>query len=266
MRRLGQALAIAGILLLFSPEWVPFDPLVVRGAALALFLGGLTLAVLASILANLPAAARMDPLADDALPIPCEPLVEDLLALGFQRLGPVLRVHMEPMASLVPLWHPAEQCYATVFHSCGAPGQAHYDIVTVFEPGEAGLTSAANPAAGVLPPAPGAFLQIFPGAAPQELLERHREGRDHLARAAVLRPRPCCDRFQDLLAQALRRQRVAFLRSPLRHTWIALWRVLTKRVPALGPVASQAATPERLEQLSDPRARAETDDALFVGR
>jgi hypothetical protein len=260
MRRLGQALAIAGVLLLFSPDWVPLDPAPVRIAAAGLFLVGLTMAVLGAVLGNLPEAARMHAVGDERIPAVCLPLVRRIEALGFARLGPALRVHLEPEASIVPLWHAADRAYATVFVSDGAPAQAHYDFVTVFEPGEIALTSAANPAAGVLPPSRGAFLQIFPGATPENLVERHREGRDHLARAAGVDPRPCCTSFEELLARALRGQRHAFLAAPLRHTWTALWRVLTKRTPALGPVAAQAGTRDRIDALASPLARAK--DAL----
>jgi hypothetical protein len=264
MRRLGQSLAIAGVLLLFNPEWVPLDPGIVRAAAAALLLVGLTVAVLGAVLGSLPENARMDSLPDEHIPAPCLPLVARIEALGFARLGPALRVHLEPMATIVPLWHAAERSYATVFVSDGAPAQAHFDFVTVFEPGEVALTSAANPGAGVLPPSHGAFLQIFPGAAPETLVEHHREGRDHLAHAAGVQPRPCCADFGELLARALWRQRVAFLRAPLRHTWIALGRTLSKRTPALGPVAAQAATRDRIDALADPLARADAEDVLAV--
>jgi hypothetical protein len=265
MRRLGQSLAIAGVVLLVSPEWVPLEvsPWAIRGAAAALFLSGLTVAVLGAILAGLPREAVLDALPDEAIPEPCRPLVLRCEALGFERLGPALRVRLEPAVSVVPFWHAAERTYATVFLSDGAPTRAHYDFVTVFEPGDVGLTSVATPAAGVLPPPRGSFLQMFPNAAPEELLERHREGRKHLEQAGNLRTRPRCAGFEELLAQALRRQRGSFLRAPLRHTWLALWRVLTKRMPALGPVAAQAATRDRLDALADPRAEAERD--AFAG-
>lgn len=256
MRNLGQALAIASVLLFFSPGWVPLDPLVVRVAAAALFVVGLTIAVLGAVTSNLPEDARMDPLPDEEVPDPCLPLVERIEALGFARLGLAQRVLLKPMASIVPLWHAAHQAYATVFVSDGAPTTAHYDFATIFE-GKVGLTSAANPGAGVLPLAPGTFLQIFPGNQPEDLLRRHLEGVGQLAQAASLRLAPRCDRFEDLLADALRRQRHAFLKAPLRHTWTALWRVVSKRTPVLGPVLDQRATRDRIDALSNPLARAD---------
>jgi hypothetical protein len=75
MRRAGQLLTILGILLLFSPEWLPMDAWAARGIAVAAFLVGLTVTVLGSILGNLPADARMDAL-DERVPAPCAPLVE----------------------------------------------------------------------------------------------------------------------------------------------------------------------------------------------
>jgi hypothetical protein len=262
MRRLGQALAIAAIFLLFSPEWLPLDPWIVRAAAAAALLVGLTVSVLGAVLGSLPENARMDALDDECIPAPCVPLVEAIEALGFLRLGPARRVHLEPMATIVPLWNAAHRAYATVFASDGAPAQAHYDFVTVFEPGDVGLTSAATPSAGVLPLARGSFAQIFRGATPEELLPRHLEGCAQLAQAASLRPAPCADRFEELLALALRRQRHAFLKAPLRHTWTALWRVVSKKTPVLGPVLAQRDTRDRLEALANPLAHA--DDALAV--
>jgi hypothetical protein len=262
MRRVGQALAIVGVLLLFSPDWVPLDPWFVRALAATALVAGLTVSVFGAILGSLPEDARMDPLDDTSIPPPCMPLVEAIEALGFARLGPAQRVRLEPMASIVPLWHGTHRAYATVFVSDGAPSQAHYDFVTVFEPASVGLTSAATPAAGVLPPARASFLQIFPGAAPADLFPRHLEGCEGLSRAASLRPAPCADRFDELLARALRGQRHAFLRAPLGHTWTALWRVVTKRTPALGPVLEQRDTRDRLEALANPIAHA--DDALAL--
>ena len=264
MRRLGQSLAIAGAILFYSPEWIPLDAGLVRALAAALFLGALTMAVRGAVLGSLRENTRMTALPDDAIHGPCLRLVGNIEALGFARLGPALRVHIDPEASIVPLWNAAERTYATVFASDGEPAQAHYDFVTVFEPGEVALTSAANRSAGVLPQPRGVFLQIFPGAAPETLIERHREGRDHVARAAGVQPRPCCADFEELLARALRRQRHAFLTAPLRNTWIALWRTVSKRTPALGPVAAQAATRDRIDALADPLARADADDVLAV--
>ncbi len=261
MRRLGQSLAVLSILLAFSPDWVPLDPWLVRGGAATFFLVGLTIAVLGAVLASLPQHTRMDAIEDDAVPSPCLALVHGIEALGFGRLGPALRVHLEPRASLVPLWHAADRTYATVFVSDGAPAQAHFDFVTILETGRVALTSAANPAAGVLPQAQGAFLQIFPGAAPETLLERHREGRDHIAAATRTQPQPCCANFEELLRLALRRQREVFLRAPIRQTWTALFRVLTKRTPVLGAVAEQKLARAWLDAW-DPLARADADDVL----
>jgi hypothetical protein len=260
MRRLGQAVAILAVFLLFSPDWVPLDPAIVRVVAGGLLAAGLTAAVLGSVLGSLPSNAVMDEIAD--VPPVCGPLVEEIESLGFTRLGPARRVHLDPKASIVPFWSAAHRCYATVFSSDGAPAQAHYDFVTVFEPGDVGLTSAATPSAGVLPPARGSFLQIFPGAAPGDLLRRHLEGVEALGGAASLRPAACAESFDDLLAAALRRQREAFLRMPLFHTWTALWRVVIRRVPSLGPVLEQKHTRDRLDALANPLAHA--DEALAV--
>ncbi|MCK6458392.1 MAG: hypothetical protein L6Q95_00685 [Planctomycetes bacterium] len=262
MRRLGQAVAILAVFLLFSPDWVPLDPAIVRVVAGGLLAAGLTAAVLGSVLGSLPSKAVMDEVADESIPAPCVPLMEEIEALGFARLGPARRVHLAPGASIVPFWSAAHRCYATAFASDGAPAQAHYDFVTVFEPGDVGLTSAATPSAGVLPPARGSFLQIFPGAAPGDLLRRHIEGVEALGGAASLRPAACAESFDDLLAAALRRQREAFLRAPLFHTWMALWRVASRRVPAIGPVLEQRDTRDRLDALANPLAHA--DEALAV--
>ncbi len=248
MRRIGQSLAIAGALLSFSPDWLPFETGTGRVIALGLFFVGLTVAVMGAVLGSLPENARKTAIGN-GIPAVCQPLVRRIEGLGFARLGPALRVHLEPAAYLVPLWHEADRMYSTVFASDGAPTKAHYDFVTVFEPGEVALTSAANVAAGVLPPSDGSFLQIFPGENPETLVERHRDGCEHLARAARVQPRPRAASFEALLAGAMRRQRHAFLRAPLRNTWTALLRVVTKRTPAIGPVGEQAATGDRLEAL-----------------
>jgi len=96
--------------------------------------------------------------------------------------------------------------------------------------------------------------------APSAVLQRHDQGAEHMAREAGLRPAPRCDRFEELLARALRRQRRAFLKAPVRNTWTALWRVLRKSSPALGPVSAQPATRARLEAV----ATTPVEDAVAV--
>ena len=76
MRRIGQALALGGVLILFSPGWLPLDPAAARGIAGAMFLVGLTVAVAGAILGSLPADARMDPL--PGTPEACAPRLHDL--------------------------------------------------------------------------------------------------------------------------------------------------------------------------------------------
>jgi hypothetical protein len=248
MRKAGTFLAIACIVLFFSPGWLPFEPGLVRFLAPLLFVAGLTMAVLGAVLGNLPEHARMTPLAD-AVPAACRGLLARMQELGFARLGPVLRVHLDPGATIVPLWSETERTYATVFVSDGAPGKAHFDFVTVLD-GEVGLTSSPNPAAGVLPQSPRSFLQIFANEEPETLLGRHLEGRDQLARAARVEPKPRCASFEALLAGALRRQRQSFLRAPLRNTWTALWRVVTKSTPDRGPVLAQPGARGRIDSFA----------------
>jgi hypothetical protein len=248
MRRFGQGLAIVSIFLFFSPGWLPFEEGTARAVVSALFLVGLTVAVMGAVLGSLPEKAKITTIGH-GIPAVCQPLVRRIEDLGFERLGDSLRVHLDPPAYLVPLWNEADRTYSTVFASDGAPTKAHFDFVTMFQPGEVALTSSANVGAGVLPPAEGSFLQIIQGESPEELLEYHRQGCEHLTRAARVEPRAKAATFEYLLENALRRQRVAFLRAPLRNTWTALFRVLRKSSPAVGPVGQQPATQARIDAL-----------------
>jgi hypothetical protein len=248
MRRFGQALAIVSVFLFFSPDWVPLEAGMARVVVAVLFSVGLTVAVMGAVLGSLPENAKITSIGH-GIPAVLQPLVRRIEGLGFERLGSALRVHLEPPAYLVALWHEGDRTYSTVFASDGAPDKAHFDYVTMFQPGEVGLTSSANVGAGVLPPADGSFLQIFPGEAPEQLLECHRQGCEHLVHAARVQPRAKAATFEFLLAGALARQRAAFMRAPLRNTWTALFRVLRKSSPAVGPVGQQPATQARIDAL-----------------
>jgi hypothetical protein len=207
---------------------------------LAAALVGLLLVALTGvqILANLPADIRMAPLAD-APDVSVSDLVTRLGALGFVAAGPPLRVEIAPPATLVPLVNEAEQCYATVFRTGTVPAKTAYDFVSILQGDRGGLTSGPEPGGTALPAAPGSLRQAFPGATPEQVFAHHREAAGYLRGRGLSLRRVSAASFAADFRESFRRQRAAFLRSPLTGAITTLWRASTGRSPHVGPIRQQ---------------------------
>lgn len=209
----------------------------------------LVLAIAFMIGLNLPADVAVTPLGRQLDPSLAE-LAGRIRALGFADAGPPYEIGMSPPASLVALVHPSEPVYAAVYRTGTVPPVLNFDFVSILDGFRGGLTTNPDVRGATLPPAPGAFRQVFPGGSVEELYTRHLEG------VAFLRTRgfPCkrvsAATFVDDFKRSIARQREAFLASPLGTTLSALVRSVTGRVPDVGPLAAQAGIDARLRQVS----------------
>lgn len=241
MRWISHAIGMLGAIFLFAPEWLPFD--LPGAASVAVGLGVLVVgtvgAVLFAILRNLPESLEFGPMHGHALPGTFHDLVSRFERAGFQTFGEPVVARLHPEATVVGLRNPSERAYATVFLTHSSPPRVACDVVTIFGRGEEGLTTAAEPGAGVLPLAPGEHLQIYPGAPVETLLLRHREGVAAMSRGGR-QPRLLPLAIEELLRISIRRKRQAFLRSPLLHALVAIGRTVTKRSPYHRPVTGAA--------------------------
>jgi hypothetical protein len=163
--------------------------------------------------------------------------------LGFAPLGTRMHAPLRPPVVFLGFVQRSQHTFATVYE-VGQPAlRVHFDFVTVFE-GGAMLTTVSSIEAGALPARPGAFMQILPAATKVQLLAAHRDGVSLLA-VKGLRPMSTAattpEQLHELVRASIAKQRAGFDAAPLRTTWIALWRTLTRRNPHLRPFAEQLA-------------------------
>lgn len=208
-------------------------------------------AVYGGVMRNLPEELDLDNVVDDDdLPPEVVELVDAYAAAGFARCGPALYVPLVPPALLVPMLRPGEPVYGSVIHSLSAPVRTIHDFVTVFEQGDAVLTTCQDWSAGVLPAGPTDLRQIFQGADVPELYERHRAGVRFL-REQGLRPKPARpDGYEEGLRRSFPRNRRVFREARIRNTLGSIRRVLTKRTGHEGPIATQPRTAACLRSLT----------------
>jgi len=212
------------------------------------------LLVLASVpliaLANLPENVRMTALGDREIPSELVKKRESFLALGFRDAAPPLRVEIAPAAVLLGFVHEREPVYASAYRTDTVPPRVGFDLVSILDGERGGLTTNADPQGAVLPAAPGAFRQVLPQAGPPELFEAHLEGIRYLRERGVeVRP-VSAETFRIDLERALRKQREAFLASPVRGTLLLFWRAATKQVPFVGRLREQRIAARQLEALT----------------
>jgi len=177
--------------------------------------------------------------ATESVPAPLLAVVEAYEACGFRALREPLLVRAQVLTLLVPLHHEEEGLYATVFLPRARGRRLGYDVVSFLADEAAFLTTAMDPLVGASPGWAGSFRQILPGAAPAEMVEGHRAALAHLARLGFEACDPGPERFEALFSTAFRREREAFMRAPLRHTLVGVWRSASGQSPFRGPLADQ---------------------------
>lgn len=243
-------------------ELLPWTVTVPLGAlGLAVFT---LVAVYRGVMRNLPEEIDLDhAVAEDDLPPAAVALVDAYAALGFERVGSALYVPLQPPAILVPMLRPGEPVYGSVIHSLAPQPRTIHDFITVFEQGDAVLTTCQDWSAGVLPAGPADLRQIFQGAAPADLYARHREGvrflREQGLRPKLARPHG----YEEGLRRSFRRSRRVFRQARIGNTLGSIKRVLAKRSGHEGPIGSQPRTAACLRSLTG-ALREETLDPVEV--
>ncbi len=208
------------------------------------------------ILANLPAKVRIDPLPDDlALPAEVNRLMGDYLALGFQRIGPPMRIHVAPPALMIGLAKPELGIYGTIFQIPANPPKVSYDMVSIirmpksFTSDHGGLTTSPEPGAGTLPLSAGTFMQIIREAPVKQLYRQHLLALEWLDQNKLPCDRAAAQAFHERIGEYLARHRKYYLTNPLLFTLIAVWRSITKLSPYLGNLSEQRIAQKQVEFL-----------------
>src|SRR5438034_988064 len=118
--------------------------------------------------------------------------------------------------------------------------------------GGVGLTTSPSRSAAVLHATPGALRQVFPGADAATLLARHREALAWLSTQGICaRPLRGAE-FETLFRSAMERHRAAFRAARLRFAFTAIWRVVSRTTPNLGPLPQQRAARAEIRRLARP--------------
>ena len=224
-----------------------------------LLLAGLALLVLAvsfagvSIWTSHDPGVRLDP-APWQRPHPgVRRLLDAVAELSFTPVGPPRRA--DDPARMV-LWghvHEKLPAYATVFDA-DSPygGRTACDIVSLLSADRGVLITASEVWEGVMPPYPGEFRQVFPGAVPAELLARHLAALEFLS-SRGLAPRAVSTASWEADLRAVEGQRRRnFLRRPMTTTALVIWRSLRGTTPYLGALSSQPSVARQLRRAAAP--------------
>jgi hypothetical protein len=240
--------ALLGWLLVSPPEafaalgaWRPVVLAAIVGAALLAFTG----VSLAASLPERPALAPYggEPTADVAR------LLDAFRGLGFEPCEPPLVADLKPSATLWVLAHREAGCFASVYRTGTLPPRAGFDCISEIEGGRGALSSVADPAAAVLPLAPGSFKQVLAGASPEALFDFHRRAHAFLAGRGVRFERAAPGGVAEGVARSLARQRAVVVGNPLRAAALTLWRATTRTTPYALPVERQSSTEEQVRRL-----------------
>jgi hypothetical protein len=183
-------------------------------------------------------------------------LLEAVAELGFEPVGPPRRA--DDPARMV-LWgqvHRTLPVYATVFDA-DSPygGRTACDLISLLADDRGVLITAGEVWEGVMPPYPGEFRQILPGAGPADLLAAHLVALEFLSpRGFTPRTLSTASWEPDLRSVEGRRRR-QFLRWPLTTSALVIWRSLRGGTPYLGPLAAQPSVAGQLRRALGPVSR-----------
>jgi hypothetical protein len=224
-----------------------------------LLLAGLALLALAvafagvSIWTSHDPGVRLDPVPWQRPHPGVRRLLDAVAGLGFAPVGPPLRA--DDPAHMV-LWghvHGKLAAYATVFDA-DSPygGRTACDIVSLLAADRGVLITASELWEGVMPPYPGEFRQVFPGAAPAELLERHVEALAFLASRGLPSAAVSAADWEANLRKVEGQRRRNFLRWPMMNSTLVIWRSLRGTSPYLGVLPLQPSAARQLRRAAAP--------------
>jgi len=232
--------------------WLPLPPSLVAWrplVGLLLMAFGLLVTVAIQMAIGLPENPKVEPAADESLPLEALFLITQLQELGFVPVHPPLRVYLRPAALLWPFINSDLQLTAAVYSTGTIPVRTTFEIVSVIEQDRGTLTSLADPNAAVLPTSPGHFKQVLRGASPRQLLEYHLEAQRYLSSRGIVFAKQPVGTPTERLLRASQRLKARVRARPLRSVVVTLWRVLSKRSPFALPVSRQHTTEINLAHL-----------------
>jgi len=237
----------AGAAFLLWPDELNLGGLLLEIAVLlGVVLVGTVVAVQAGILKALPEDPGMQPVNEYDVPREVAGLARDFERAGFERAASALRFDLGRPVVLVPLIRRGDGTMATVYRFAAEPPKLGYDVVSALGSPDAMLTSAADPAAGVLPAPATVLRQILPGASPADLVARHDEALADLRRQGVDVMTMAPSAVPALIERSLTQARAHFLTRRWVHTLVALARTVMRRNPYLGPLRDQSGVEDRI--------------------
>ena len=212
-------------------------------------------ATVASLDRNLQPNLTMAPVAEERMPDALRAAADRFAALGFTRATPPLAVALSHPGLLLGFVQEGGDVAGSAFcveRPASLPALTSFDVFSRFEGDRGGLTTSPSRSAAVLHPTPGALRQVFPGADAATLLARHREALAWLSTQGI-RARPLRGvEFETLFRSAMERHRAAFVAARLRFAFTAIWRVVSRSTPNLGPLPQQRTARTEIRRLARP--------------
>ncbi len=201
------------------------------------------------ILANLPRELSLEDVTENEVHPELRGMARQFAELGFQPAGGPWRVNVAPAAILMGFVHPSQPVYATAFRTETLPAKLGYDFISMLHGEKGGLTTNAMPDGAVLPESAGSLRQVFTGASPETLFERHLEGIAYLHERGIQVRAVSAGTLRHDFARAMAEQRALFVASPFRGALVTLWRAATKRVPFVGALRDQKIASQQIARL-----------------
>jgi len=247
MRAAAVWLAI-GLLFLLSPGELDGDGLLKSlGFTLFVVLALTPPAVYYAILKALPERAEIGEVSVVDVPVELDRLCEQYERMGFRRVLTPLRIKFADEAVLVAMMSD-DGVMATAYRIIARDrSKIGHDVVSMLDAPDGSLTTATDPAAGVLPAPDGALRQILEDASPEDMVLFHRQAIEVLEGLGVNAVGVTPSAIPGLLRRSIARSRHKLEAAPVKNTLIAIWRTVTKRNPHLGMLAEQ----EGLETLCE---------------
>ena len=215
-------------------------------------------------LKNLPERMDVTEVSVVDVPVDLDRICDQYEGMGFRRVLTPMRFRLANEVLLVAMMSD-DGVIATASRVVVSPTRTKivHDVVSMLEAPDSSLTTAMDPAAGVLPAAEGVLFQILDDASPEEMVLFHREAIEVLLRRGVDAVGVTPPAIPGLLRRRIGQSRETLEAAPVRNTLVAIWRRVTKRNPHLGMLGEQ----EELEALCESlRTRARARPARTVDR
>ncbi|MEM1202299.1 MAG: hypothetical protein AAGN66_03625 [Acidobacteriota bacterium] len=201
------------------------------------------------ISANLPAQLRLDPIPDFEPTEAMEEALEEVKALGFRTFGAPSALNLQPSAVLVSLINEEALSYSSVYVVGGPKQVLGWDFVAMFQEPRGGLTTVPRRDGAALRHSPGELIQVFEDATPEQAFQRHLETLVALQKKGLRVEPVAAEGHAERLAASSLHKRQHFFRNPVLGAWVALWRVVTRSTPHMGPILDQKVGAKEVERM-----------------